>query len=593
MSFDEVSYKLDKNFETEMKNFLIDSEINNNETPIKEIFNTFLPNENIRNLKFLKHNKSRSINLNNSRNQKQYYLNEFKKNFKNNKKEINSLFNLKHSIFKEMNKDKPKSLKRFEKGLKKIFFGKNGYITEKIPFLKNIYKPKRIYSSIGINTKIYAGQLDFMDLKNNIKSSYGNRLMENKRAMLSRSANFSIAISNFDKLNAKYISKISEKFDKKNIINNGNNNYINIQKNINMLLNKNENFYTENNINYKNKINNNNINIKKITYNSGNKKKKRIRLKSNDNSILLNNSKNINKLNNINKSTSNEKNYNSMNNSNINLLNYSPPFSSHYKTNSFNVSFNKSNNNNINNNINNNKIYILKTESNKINHNKIFNIMKDDVINNNKNNNKKSFNVFDISYYTENPKNKKLSYTNKIIKQNKLMKDLKYKKKELKSMLKNYNQSINQNKHELYDMIDKHNNKNKKINKDKEIENLKNNIEIIFDIKINDDKNNQKIEEFVEETLKGRKNERKQNAFKELAKELNRNDDEKALKISENIVKEFYGKNKRKKIYIKKNNKEFKKFKFNLLVKDNIKKNSFIMKKMSYSLDKLKLKYNL
>ena len=589
MSFDEVSYKPDKNFEIEMKNFLIDSEINNNQTPIKEIFNTFLPNENIRNLKILKHNKSRSINLNNSRNKKHYDLNEFKKNFKNNKKEINSLFNLKNSIFKEMNKDKPKSLKRFEKGLKKIFFGKNGYITEKIPFLKNIYKPKRIYSSIGINTKIYAGQLDFMDLKNNIKSSYGNRLMENKRAMLSRSANFSIALSNFDKLNAKYMSKITEKTDKNNIKNNGNNNYNNIQKNINMLLNKNENYFSENDINYKNKINNNNINIKKITYNSGNKKKKRLRLKSNNNSILLNNSKEINNSNNINKSTSKENNYNSMNNSKINLLNFSPPYSPHYKTNSFNVSFNKSNNNNNNNINNNNKIYILKTESNKINHNKIFNIMKDDVINNNK----KSFNVFDISYNTENPKNKISSYTIKIKKQNKLMKDLRYKKKELKSLLKNYNQSINQNKHELYDMIDKHNDKNKKINKDKEIENLKNNIELIFDIKINDDKNNQKIEEFVEETLKGRKNERKQNAFKELAKEINKNDEEIALKISDNIVKEFYGKNKRKKIYIKKNNKEFKKFKFNMIVKDNIKKNSYIMKKMSYSLDKLKLKYNL
>ena len=588
MSFDEVSYKPDKNFEMEMKNFLIDSEINNNQTPIKEIFNTFLPNENIRNLKILKHNKSRSINLNNSRNKKHYDLNEFKKNFKNNKKEINSLFNLKNSIFKEMNKDKPKSLKRFEKGLKKIFFGKNGYITEKIPFLKNIYKPKRIYSSIGINTKIYAGQLDFMDLKNNIKSSYGNRLMENKRAMLSRSANFSIALSNFDKLNAKYMSKITEKTDKNNIKNNGNNNYNNIQKNINMLLNKDENYFSENNINYKNKINNNNINIKKITYNSGNKKKKRLKLKSNNNSILLNNSKEINTSNNINKSTSKENNYNSMNNSKINLLNFSPPYSPHYKTNSFNVSFNKSNNNNNINN-NNNKIYILKTESNKINHNKIFNIMKDDVINNNK----KSFNVFDISYNTENPKNKISSYSIKIKKQNKLMKDLRYKKKELKSLLKNYNQSINQNKHELYDMIDKHNDKNKKINKDKEIENLKNNIELIFDIKINDDKNNQKIEEFVEETLKGRKNERKQNAFKELAKEINKNDEEIALKISENIVKEFYGKNKRKKIYIKKNNKEFKKFKFNMIVKDNIKKNSYIMKKMSYSLDKLKLKYNL
>ena len=30
-----------------------------------------------------------------------------------------------------------------------------------------------------------------------------------------------------------------------------------------------------------------------------------------------------------------------------------------------------------------------------------------------------------------------------------------------------------------------------------------------------------------------------------------------------------------------------------MIVKDNIKKNSYIMKKMSYSLDKLKLKYNL
>ena len=596
MSYDKILYKPDKEFEKEMNNYFIDSEIVNNETPIKEIFNTFLPNENIKNLNFSKHNKSYSINLNNSRNfnNKKYNLNEFKKNFKNNKKEINSLFNLKNTIFIKMTNDKPKSLKRFEKGLKKIFFGKNGYITEKIPFLRNIYKPKRIYSSIGINTKIYAGQLDFMDLKNNIKGAYGNRLMENKRAMLSRSANFSIAKSNFDKLNAKYISKITEKINKKKVKNNENNNFINIQENLNMLLNNNNNanINIENNINYKNK-NNNNINIKNITYNSGNKMKKIIRLKTNNNSILSNDSKEKNNINNKNKSIINEKNYNSMNNSiikNMNSLyfsnNYSPPFSSHNKTNSFNVSFNKSNNNHNN---SNKKIYILKTESNRINNNKFFNIKKDDT----RNNKKKSFNVFDISYNTEKPKNKILSYSIKMEQQNKLMKDIKYKKKELKSLLKNYNQSINHNKHELYDIIDKHNDKNKKIKKDKEIEKLKNNIELIFDIKINDDNNNQKIEEFVEETLKGRKNERKQNAFNKLAKELKRIDGKEALKISEKIVKEFYGKDKRKKIYIKKNNKQFKKFKFNMKIKDNVKKNSFIMKKMSYSLDKLKLKYNL
>ena len=69
--------------------------------------------------------------------------NEIFQNIYSKRKIINSLFNMKNSFLKKTNSQKPISLKYFEFGLKKLFFGPDGFITNKISYLTQRFAGRR------------------------------------------------------------------------------------------------------------------------------------------------------------------------------------------------------------------------------------------------------------------------------------------------------------------------------------------------------------------------------------------------------------------------------------------------------------------
>ena len=164
------------------KNSLSDTDDINNEFPIKTCFNSFL-------CEYGNPNKTNPLirsygNLNKK--------NEIVQKIYTKRKAINSLYKIKDTVFSSII-GKPVSLKYLELGMKKIFFGPEGFITNKVNFLKKVYKKKRDFH-IGLDTRIYAGNLDYLDLRT--KNSYNNRIDEAKRAYFARSSNFALAENN-------------------------------------------------------------------------------------------------------------------------------------------------------------------------------------------------------------------------------------------------------------------------------------------------------------------------------------------------------------------------------------------------------------
>lgn len=164
------------------KNSFSDIDDINNEFPIKTCFNSFL-------CEYRNPNKTNPLirsygNLNRK--------NEIVQKIYSKRKAINSLYKIKDTVFSHII-GKPVSLKYLELGMKKIFFGPEGFITNKVNFLKKVYKKKRDFH-IGLDTRIYAGNLDYLDLRT--KNSYNNRIDEAKRAYFARSSNFALAENN-------------------------------------------------------------------------------------------------------------------------------------------------------------------------------------------------------------------------------------------------------------------------------------------------------------------------------------------------------------------------------------------------------------
>ena len=164
------------------KNSFSDIDDINNEFPIKTCFNSFL-------CEYGNPNQTNTLirsygNLNKK--------NEIVQKIYSKRKAINSLYKIKDTVFAGII-GKPVSLKYLELGMKKIFFGPEGFITNKVNFLKKVYKKKRDFH-IGLDTRIYAGNLDYLDLRT--KNSYNNRIDEAKRAYFARSSNFALAENN-------------------------------------------------------------------------------------------------------------------------------------------------------------------------------------------------------------------------------------------------------------------------------------------------------------------------------------------------------------------------------------------------------------
>ena len=115
--------------------------------------------------------------------------NNFVVKFTNIKKEIkkrsNTLkryFNIKNTIFKEMQSKKNSLIyQELIKYMGKYFFGPNGKVTEKYKLLRDYYEDKEM--NIGFNSKIIAGTLDYYSLLSDY-DSYSQRINSTKEQLL-------------------------------------------------------------------------------------------------------------------------------------------------------------------------------------------------------------------------------------------------------------------------------------------------------------------------------------------------------------------------------------------------------------------------
>ena len=194
-------------------------------------------------------NKIKDINNNilffNDKNFSSKFTN-IKKEIKNRNSDLRKYFNIKNTVFKEM-QSKQNSLvyQELVKNMGKYFFGPNGKVTEKYKFLHDYYEEKEF--KMSLNSKICAGTLDYFSLLSSY-DSYSQRLNSTKEQLLFSSHNLSVARSGFDIVDQNALSK-SKLFNK-------NKNFVNLNiKNV-------KNFYRNNS--NSNKESNRNINIKKI-----------------------------------------------------------------------------------------------------------------------------------------------------------------------------------------------------------------------------------------------------------------------------------------------------------------------------------------
>ena len=84
-------------------------------------------------------------------------------------------------IFKEMQSPNSYTMNIFRKGLKQLFFGKEGIVTKKNVLLKNYHKS--FESKLDINSKIYAGSLDYYDFLSK-HDHFLDRLKNSRRKIL-------------------------------------------------------------------------------------------------------------------------------------------------------------------------------------------------------------------------------------------------------------------------------------------------------------------------------------------------------------------------------------------------------------------------
>ena len=137
--------------------------------------------------------------------------NSFAVEFTNIKKEIkkrsNTLkryFNIKNTIFKEMQSKKNSLIyQELIKYMGKYFFGPNGKVTEKYKLLRDYYEDKEM--NIGFNSKIIAGTLDYYSLLSDY-DSYSQRINSTKEQLLFSSRNLAVAKSGFDIIDQSALS---------------------------------------------------------------------------------------------------------------------------------------------------------------------------------------------------------------------------------------------------------------------------------------------------------------------------------------------------------------------------------------------------
>ena len=143
------------------------------------------------------------------------------KEIKKKSNDLRKCFNIKNTIFKEMqSKQNSLTYKQLITCLGKYFFGPNGVVTEKYKFLRDYYEEKNL--KIGLNNRIYAGTLDYFFLLSRY-NSLSQRLNFTKEKLLSLSNNLAVASSAFDKVNQQAINNVNFQKRKKNYV------YLNIK----------------------------------------------------------------------------------------------------------------------------------------------------------------------------------------------------------------------------------------------------------------------------------------------------------------------------------------------------------------------------
>ena len=474
--------------------------INNNilgATPRKQVFYPFLSDENsnLRNVPYIKTKK-----------------NQFSRDLKTTNKKFLSYFNIKNTIFEKMSNEKPPAYKKLIKGMKKIFFGPKGLITKKINFLKNIYKKKNNIFNIGINTRIYAGTLDYLDSKD--KNTLSNRLYETKKKFLQRSSNFAIAENDNEKRDALFSSNFTKKnkIDRKSI------------KNIKEIKEfEGGGFMNEKFDNF----------LKKISM-------KDIDDFMNNRFINKNNNSNINNKNNNSSFKFHQKNFS---------LHSSRPFSP--TTINSSITTQRNIESFTNNNNNTNKILNIKYINSYKSKKKPLKLITDEDNNyNNYNSNtsckktkyKKKFHKYDLYDYFHPENNKEYNVPfYSAIKELSKKKDLTIynTKKNLSNKLELFENPIDDLESDLYDIIDKANEKKNPllIKNNENIQKLKNDYEVIANVKLKETKGYKNTKELVNDCIKGTIDERNETISKRLEKGIMNFNQDTALKLAGEIAK--------------------------------------------------------
>ena len=129
---------------------------------------------------------------------------DIKKEIKKRSNTLKRYFNIKNSIFKEMqSKNNSLIYQELVNNMGNYFFGPYGKVTEKYKFLRDYYINQDM--KMGFNSKILAGTLDYYSLLSDY-DSYTQRINSTKEQLLFSSRNLAVAKSGFDIIDQNALS---------------------------------------------------------------------------------------------------------------------------------------------------------------------------------------------------------------------------------------------------------------------------------------------------------------------------------------------------------------------------------------------------
>ena len=158
-----------------------------------------------------------NISFFNKNNNFEVQFTDIKKEIKKRSNTLKRYFNIKNTIFEEMQSKKNSLIyQELIKYMGKYFFGPNGKVTEKYKLLRDYYEDKEM--NIGFNSKIIAGTLDYYSLLSDY-DSYSQRINSTKEQLLFSSRNLAVAKSGFDIVDQSALSNNKLFNKKKNFVN--------------------------------------------------------------------------------------------------------------------------------------------------------------------------------------------------------------------------------------------------------------------------------------------------------------------------------------------------------------------------------------